>query len=53
MIHAVDRDWFGDLAEPPLPPRTDSAQIGQLSVNGPIGLYPQLGHDLATVSLGG
>src|SRR5262249_58106099 len=31
--------------------RTGSAQIGQLSVNGPTGPYPQLGHVLAMVLL--
>src|SRR5947209_20397340 len=33
--------------------RTGSAQIGQLSVNGPIALYPQLGHVLAMGPLAG
>ena len=43
-------------AEPPpreYPPlrtfRTGSAQIGQLSMNGPIGPYPQLGQRLAMI----
>ena len=33
--------------------RTGSAQTGQLSMNGPMGPYPQLGHVLATAKLRG
>src|SRR5262249_10355769 len=56
MTHCITGDRpAGRRPDPPPPraPRTGSAQIGQLSMYGPIGLDPQLGHVLATAHLGG